>query len=462
MAATSEPEVSWYDRGNHRATEIEQTWEDGVLTLVVAHNGPVEITVKCQGAATDRLTEWTEATIEVPERPSVYTGDLQYEAEFFDRKNIANCYTNGYNTGHDGYYGQGYVDMGTNRSAALRDTIWAPRKGTYTITMRYQTGGNSRIRMSVAGATKTLNCSNTNGKWVETSTTAELEAGANEIEIRYAAVTSNTLIDCIKVSNNNAQVYDFEYDEAGSPAALLTLTEGEATVVAVEGGQALQSAAAGRATLDLFPVDGTDYGVSWKQVSGDAGVMLRGGYLFRTDGAKVSILSGDETLAEGEKADGMVYFRAVLQGDKLYLDGSADGDAWTNLASAEDDTYVAGGTSLVWNGPMTVDDIRLYRTGLTVSQTDLEDITMTAGGTNVVTRSVDINGTDLLGDVEVSLAGNAFEISLDSLGEYTNALVIDGSQLKVESEAVRVFIRLKWPITKRQSPFQRSIRTSAR
>ncbi len=441
--ATSKPEVSWYDRGNHRATEIEQTWEDGVLTLVVAHNGPVEITVKCRGAATDRLTEWTEATIEVPERPSVYTGDLQYEAEFFDRKNIANCYTNGYNTGHDGYYGQGYVDMGTNRSAALRDTIWAPRKGTYTITMRYQTGGNSRIRMTIAGSTKALNCSNTNGKWVETSTTAELEAGANEIEIRYAAVTSNTLIDCIKVSNNNAQVYDFEFDEVGSPAALLTLTEGEATVVAVEGGQALQSAAAGRATLDLFPVDGTDYGVSWKQVSGDAGVMLRGGYLFRTDGAKVSILSGDETLAEGEKADGMVYFRAVLQGDKLYLDGSADGEAWTNLASAEDDTYVVGGTSLVWNGPMTVDDIRLYRTGLTVSQTDLEDITMTAGGTNVVTRSVDINGTDLLGDVEVSLAGNAFEISLDSLGEYTNALVIDGSQLKVESEAVRVFIRLK-------------------
>ena len=440
--ATSEPEVSWYDRGNHRATEIEQTWEDGVLTLVVSHNGPVEITVKCQGAATDRLTEWTEATIEVPERPSVYTGDLQYEAEFFDRKN-ATCHTNGYYVGHPGYYGQGYVDMGTNRSAAIRDTIWAPRKGTYTITMRYQTGGNSRIRMSVAGATKTLNCSNTNGEWVETSTTAELEAGANEIEIRYAAVTSSTLIDCIKVSNSNAQVYDFEYDEAGSPAALLTLVEGEASVVAIDGGQALQSSAAGRASLDLFPVDGTDYGVSWKQVSGDAGVMLRGGYLFRTDGAKVSILSGDETLAEGEKADGMVYFRAILQGDNLYLDGSADGDAWTNLASAEDGTYVAGGTSLVWNGAMTVDDICLYRTGLTVSQTDLEDITMTAGGTNVVTRSVDINGTDLLGNVEVSLAGNAFEISLDSLGEYTNALVIDGSQLKAEGEAVRVFIRLK-------------------
>ena len=441
--ATAEPVVTWADRADHRASEVKQTWEDGVLTLVVAHNGPVEIGIKCAGAATGRLTEWTQAKLEVPERPSVYTGTLQYEAECFDYKSIAACRTNGYYHGHEGYQGQGFVEMGTNRSAALRDTIWTPRKGTYTITMRYQGEGNSRIRMTIAGSTKTLNCSNTNGKWVETSTTAELEAGANEIEIRYAAVTGNTFIDCIKVSNGDAQVYDFEYDEVGSPAALLTLADGEATVVAVDGGQALQSSAAGRATLDLFPVDGTDYSVSWKQVAGDAGVMLRGGYLFRADGAKVSILSGDETLAEGDKADGMVYFRGTLQGNKLYLDGSADGETWTNLASAEDETYATGGTSLVWDGAMTVDDIRLYRTGLTVSQTDLEDITMTEGGTNAVIRSVDINGADLLGDVELSLAGNALEISLDSLGEYTNVLAINADEFTADGEAIRVFVRLK-------------------
>ena len=240
-----------------------------------------------------------------------------------------------------------------------------------------------------------------------------------------------------------AQVYDFEYDAVGGSAAMLTLTEGTATVAAADGGQALQSSAAGRATLDLFPTDGTDYSVSWKQVAGDAGVVLRGGYLFRTEGTKVSIVADGETLAESDKADGMLYFRGTLLGSKLYLDGSADGESWTNLASAEDVRYAAGSTSLVWDGAMTVDDIRLYRTGLTVSQTDLEDITMAEGGTNAVIRSVDINGADLLGDVELSLAGDAFEISLDSLGEYSDALAIDADEFTADGEAIRVFVRLK-------------------
>ena len=101
-----------------------------MLTLVVAHNGPVEITVKGKGEATDRQTEWTKARIEVPEIPSVYTGTLQYEAEFFDYKDIGACRTNGYYNGRPGYQGQGYVEMGTSRSASIRDTVTVLRKGT--------------------------------------------------------------------------------------------------------------------------------------------------------------------------------------------------------------------------------------------------------------------------------------------------------------------------------------------
>ena len=37
-----------------------------MLTLVVGHNGPVELSIKCKGKATGRLTEWTPARIEVP------------------------------------------------------------------------------------------------------------------------------------------------------------------------------------------------------------------------------------------------------------------------------------------------------------------------------------------------------------------------------------------------------------
>lgn len=438
--ATSEPEVTWYDRADHRASEVKQTWEDGVLTLVVAHNGPVEIGIKCAGAATGRLTEWTRAKIEMPELPSVYTGTLQYEAECFDYKNISACRTNGYYYGHPGYQGQGYVELGTNRQASLRDTVRVLRGGTYTVTLRYQADATATIRFS-SPTRRTLRCAPTGGEWSEISTTMEMEAGANELVIDGGG--TDMLIDCVKLSIGNAQVYDFENDAVGGSAAMLTLTEGTATVAAVDGGQVLRSAAAGRATLDLFPTDGTDYSVSWKQVSGDAGVVLRGGYLFRTDGTKVSIVADGETLAESDKADGMLYFRGTLLGSKLYLDGSADSESWTNLVSVEDVRYAAGSTSLVWDGAMTVDDIRLYRTGLTVSQTELDDITMTEGGTNAVVRSVDINGADLLGDVELSLAGNAFEISLDSLGEYSDALAIDADEFTADGEAIRVFVRLK-------------------
>ena len=77
-----EPVVTWFDRAAHRASEIKQIWKDGVLTLVVAHNGPVEITVKGKGEATDRQTEWTKARIEVPEIPSVYTGLCNMKLSF--------------------------------------------------------------------------------------------------------------------------------------------------------------------------------------------------------------------------------------------------------------------------------------------------------------------------------------------------------------------------------------------
>ena len=77
-------------------------------------------------------------------------------------------------------------------------------------------------------------------------------------------------------------------------ASMLTLAGGEAGVVTQEGNQALHAYAAGsdgmgQAILDLFPRDAVDYSVSWHQLEGDAGMLLRGGYLFRTQGDKVSV-----------------------------------------------------------------------------------------------------------------------------------------------------------------------------
>ena len=462
--ATEEPVVEWYDRADHRASEVKQIWEDGVLTLVVGHNGPVELSIKCKGKATGRLTEWTPARIEVPERPSVYAGTLQYEAEFFDYKNIGACRTDAYYNGYPGYQGQGFVEMGTNRSASIRDTVRVLRNGTYAISVRYQVpNGSARMYLIVNGKRNSLTMRATNGVWAETSVEAELEAGENEVELKFVSTPVNVLVDCIKINRDNAYVYDFEDDKSGTsatdPAAeMLTLMGGEAGVVAIEDNQALHAYAAGtdgmgQALLELFPRDAVDYSVSWHQLEGDAGMLLRGGYLFRVQGGKVSVVVMEEgedgalrvgkTLAEGDKTEGMAYYRATLLDGKLYFDGSVDGVQWQNMLSAEDATFSCGETRLCWEAAMTVDDIRFHNTGLTMSQTDLEDINMTYGGTNAIIRSLEISGTDLLGDVKISLAGNAFGLSLDSLGEYTGALVVESNRLTNEQGAVRVFVRLK-------------------
>lgn len=464
--STSEPVVKWHDRARHRASEVKPTWEGGVLTLVVSHNGPVELCVESKGAATGRLTQWTPARIEVPERPSVYAGTLQYEAEFFDYQYIGGCLTNGYYNGHPGYQGQGFVEMGTDTRASVRDTVTVPRKGTYTLTVRYLlTSGNVRMQLNVNNKRQFLNLGSKGNAWAEMSVETELNAGANKVELKFvpSAAPANVLIDCIKIDRANAYVYDFEDDAAGTSAtepaaAMLTLAGGEAGVVAIEEGQALhaysaESGGMGQAVLDLFPRDAVDYSVSWHQLEGGAGMLLRGGYLFLVREGKASVATvekdGDgtlrvgRTLGEGDRAEGVAYFRATLQGAKLYFDGSEDGEQWQEMFSAEDTTFSSGETRLCWEAPMTVDDIRFYNTGLTLSQTDLEDINMTYGGTNAVVRSLDISGTDLSDDVNLSVEGGAFKLSLDSAGEYSSALTIASDLLTDAGGTVRVFVRLK-------------------
>ena len=173
--------------------------------------------------------------------------------------------------------------MGTSRSASIRDTVTVLRKGTYAITVRYLLpSGSLRLQMNVNGKRQFLNLRSTGDAWAETSVETELNAGTNEVELKFATAAANVLIDCIKIDRGNAYVYDFEDDEAGTsatePAAsMLTLAGGEAGVVTQEGNQALHAYAAGsdgmgQAILDLFPRDAVDYSVSWHQLEGDAGM----------------------------------------------------------------------------------------------------------------------------------------------------------------------------------------------
>ena len=334
------------------------------------------------------------------------------------------------------------------------------------MTVRYQapTSGVT-MQLLVNGRRYPFTFRKTGEVWTEVAKDVELEEGENAVILKFATTASPVFVDCIKIDRTDAQVYNFEDDEAATtatdPAAtMLTVKDGEAGVVAIESdgtkNHALHAytaglAGMGQAILDMFPRDATDYTVSWKQIDGDAGILMRGGYLFKTDGLKVSVSTTEtkedgglaivNTLGEGDRAEGMDWLRATLQGDKLYLDGSTDGVVWENLLALEDATFTVGGTRLCWDAVMTVDDITLYRSGMTVSQTDLEEISQTNGGTNRVVGSFDIGGDDLLDDVQVELEGEAFEISVDSLDGYTQTLVIDRATLA--DGTVRIYVRLK-------------------
>lgn len=146
--ATAQPQVSWSDRGSHAASSVATSWNDGVFTITVRHNGPIDLTVNCSGQATGRKTDYTMATISEPQLPAVYTGKLQYEAEHADYKSIAACRKNGYNYGHGGYQGQGFADMGTNKNGTLRFHVYVPKTGRYELTFRYQAETNGQVTIS--------------------------------------------------------------------------------------------------------------------------------------------------------------------------------------------------------------------------------------------------------------------------------------------------------------------------
>mgnify|MGYP002622113800 CR=1 FL=1 len=195
-----EPSVDWKDRGSHKASVVESEFQDGVLTVTVTHNGPLDLTVHCKGNADERLTDYKTAQLIAPARPEVYLDTLEYQAEFMDYKSVAANRTNGYGKGHDGYRGQGFVEFGNKSAAALRDTIWAPAEGAYKLKIRYQSpGSNMSMRAKVGGAQKAVALrKNTDWTWTQ-EYDFNLKEGANVFLLTFVTSYVNVFIDCIQV-----------------------------------------------------------------------------------------------------------------------------------------------------------------------------------------------------------------------------------------------------------------------
>ncbi len=199
--ASEKPSVTVTDRAEDAVgCEYSEDWSNGVYTLTVSHNGPVDVSISCSGSETKRLTEYKTATLVEPEDPPVYTGVLQHEAEFFDTLNTEQIIKNGASGSVRDYWGQGYLIMGMDGGAKAKDSVTAVTGGVYSLSLRYRAKGGD-VTVAVNGSKHKLSLDNTDGGWAEIPVEVDLKKGANTVEVRLDDYLESKLyVDCITLT----------------------------------------------------------------------------------------------------------------------------------------------------------------------------------------------------------------------------------------------------------------------
>lgn len=201
--ASEKPKVKYYIRTeNQPKPSVREKWENGVYTLTVRHNGPLDITLYCSGDNKDRAKDYSVPSLKEPDAPAVYTGELQHEGECFDYKNIERIVSNGYGQGISGYTGQGYMAFGDKSGAALRDTFKIREEGEYKLAIRCKTSKDiDGLQLKVNGKTVSTFKISGSSKWKIVNITATLKKGENTVElISTRSLPSKLYVDNICIS----------------------------------------------------------------------------------------------------------------------------------------------------------------------------------------------------------------------------------------------------------------------
>lgn len=501
--SSSEPSYSWTDRASHKASLVSKSWSDNVFTLTVKHNGSIDIKLNCTGAATNRLTSYTNASIEAPKKPALYMGPRQYEAECFDYKNITNIVTAGQYSNIRNYTGQGYLQFGTSSSASVRDTVTVLRSGLYMLETRYSlTGGDinsidlyvNGVKVSTPKFTKTASASD----WSYNQQSVELNAGKNVIVFKAnTSATRNITFDNIVISQgSSSNVYNFSSDSASTeasipPAQLIRIQSGSAGVVSytdIDGvtSNCFKSYSAGNtngtavADLDMFPSSAINYTVSWKDyytaAGGKKGILLRGsgdigsssyaeglkqGYLFIAENNEdntvtlKSYIAGENGIADKTTftasfkvmPDQPCWFRATAFNNKLTFECSSDSVNWEGSTVTEftDDQFESGSTQLVWgldsgNFNWVMDNITYFTSSMSASRLKMDSFGYAHSTGPSGNQSFTVVGESLTEDMVIQ-APEDYELSLSSTTGYASSLKLTPESGMIASTLV--YVRLK-------------------
>lgn len=136
--STSKPSYTYENRISGNPCTVSETWTGGVLTLTIKHNGAVGLSVRCAGTHTGRETAYTPSSVGVPPYPAVYEGPRQYEAEYFEYKDVKVVKNAIKEEGAlKNYTALGYLNFGKKAGASVRDQVLVNAEGGYSIQIRY-------------------------------------------------------------------------------------------------------------------------------------------------------------------------------------------------------------------------------------------------------------------------------------------------------------------------------------
>ena len=213
VGATSEPTITWKDRGDHSTSTVNTAWDASTktYTITVKHNGPLDIDVKCSGNnSAKRETKITPSVIEIPAMPDAYDGEMQYEFENFDYKNIESCMANAWWSGDKirDYFGQGCLKMGTKKGASLRGFTPVPKVGNYKVVVRYMSDASpATLKVTTSGGVKTITLPKTTmpagyqvrQHWAEYIFNIDINDMNSNMQVDYVSGGGATL-DCITLN----------------------------------------------------------------------------------------------------------------------------------------------------------------------------------------------------------------------------------------------------------------------
>ena len=223
-------------------------------TVTVKHRGGVDVSISCSGA-NDR-SEATDAIalqpLPLPVQPALSRSEILIEGEDMDFKNVKNCCTDPYGQyrSERGHRGNGFVDMGTSSSGALRHqlNLKAGQEGDYVIGVRYTcTTKAGNISVKVNGTNQNVRCERTTtNEWRWVFVEASLNEGKNDLVITNTGALP-MYID--QVSYRPADVAPMKYAVAIREAAGGTITsnmaeaaEGDTVTLSVNADQGFRLA----------------------------------------------------------------------------------------------------------------------------------------------------------------------------------------------------------------------------